>query len=618
MPKGLFLYILLCFAFPRSGIIAQDAFKNVVIFFGDNESRPAYSRIVDGIKSSFPEGNDFRINLISEFLDLERFPDSSHLLQVVDLYNHRLKASSIDLVITVAPGAYDALYNCGLELLHSVPVIAAEMSPKDPDRYFRDSRVVELQIEWSPKLSMEHAFALFPEKKHAYVIGGCSESDQMFSARLLQDAAYFKETHQFTFLSCVSIDSVLNVVRHLHDTSLIFLSSFTTDAENTPFSTSLALPIISGQSRGPVFTMSDNFIDYGGIGGNIISFTEVGKEAGRIARDLFAGDTLQGLTKIVKSYNRFQYNWEELAKWDLLDSKAIPPNSTFYRRKFDFFSVYRWQIIVVSLFIVFQAVLIYYLIRLAGKQKKVFAQKTQNEKLYRQLVREDRISLMAQLTASLSHELNQPLAAILFNAQAGLRFLASGKLDQQQAETILSDIVEDDKRAAEIISSVRNLMKMESRQKERVDLVAILKETLRILHVELEKQQIAVIFDEANVPAYTQGDRIQLQQVIMNLLLNAAQALGRNVSRPKQIWIELRRSDEQITIAIGDNGPGIDEAMRLKLFDSFVTSRKDGFGIGLAICKSIVQNHGGKILAENKPEGGAVFSFTLQAFVNGS
>jgi len=131
------------------------------------------------------------------------------------------------------------------------------------------------------------------------------------------------------------------------------------------------------------------------------------------------------------------------------------------------------------------------------------------------------------------------------------------------------------------------------------------------------KQHIQVIFDGSSEHVYVFGDLIQLQQVFMNLLLNAAFSLKRNEDRPKQIQIKLKHSNSHITISIEDNGPGIEDAMRLKLFDAFVTTKDDGLGIGLAICKSIVQNHGGKIVAGNRPEGGAVFSITLQSFTHG-
>ncbi len=603
--------------FAWSDAIGQESYRNILIFFGDNETRPAYGRIVEGIRSSFPKGSSTTINIIQEYLDLERFSDRVHVKQVVDMYNTKVRESTIDLIITVAPGAYDALKEYGMELLHQVPVIALEMNPQDEKRYTTEFPVVELQVEWNPQQSLEHAFALFPAHRHVIVIGGCSASDRMFTSGILKASLQFKETHQFSVLSCVSMDTILDVVHHARDSTLVFMSSLIFDADSNRFSSGMAISLVTSQSAVPVFTMSDNFIDYGGLGGYVISFLDVGKRAGLIARDLLEQDRTGGLTKISSSYFLHQYNWKELKKWNLLDSKVIPSNSTFHFREFNFFTFYRWQIAALVLFIILQTVLIYYLIRLSGRQKKVFWQKAENEKLYRKLVREDRLSIMAQLTASLAHELNQPLAAILFNAQAGLRFLASGKLDDQQVEAILSGIVEDDKRAGDIISSVRNLMKKETREKERVDLVAVIKETIRILHLDMKRQSIQVIFNDSSEPVYVFGDRIQLQQVFMNLILNAAFALSSKEDRPKQIHIKLSHSNSNIIVFFEDNGPGIDEAMRLKLFDAFVTTSEDGLGIGLAICKSIVQNHGGKIIAENRPEGGAVFSITLQAFTNG-
>ena len=118
-----------------SDAIGQESYKNILIFFGDNETRPAYGRIVEGIRSSFPKGSSTTINIIQEYLDLERFSDRVHVRQVVDMYNTKVRESAIDLIITVSPGAYDALKEYGLELLHQVPVIALEMNVQDKKRY---------------------------------------------------------------------------------------------------------------------------------------------------------------------------------------------------------------------------------------------------------------------------------------------------------------------------------------------------------------------------------------------------------------------------------------------------------------------------------------------------
>jgi two-component system sensor kinase FixL len=244
-------------------------------------------------------------------------------------------------------------------------------------------------------------------------------------------------------------------------------------------------------------------------------------------------------------------------------------------------------------------------------QKVLAAQKSETENLHREVIREDRMSTMAELTASLSHELNQPLTAILYSAQAGKRFLESEKLDPGQAREIFDNIIEDDKRAAGLISSVRSLMKLETREKEKVNLNSLIRNTVNIFHSEAVKQNIHIIQPHHIEPVFVFGDKIQLQQVILNFMSNAALAMKKIATELKIIEIRLLPDKNFVTVSVRDSGPGIDPAIKDKLFKPFVTSRKNGFGIGLALSRSIIENHNGEIRAENIPGGGAEFSFKL-------
>lgn len=566
---------------------------------------------MEGFKSSFAGEFGGNINLSVEYLDLERFPNGVYVQQIVNLYNQSASVNSIDLVIAVAPGAYEALKIAGLEALQNVPVIAVEVGPADQGRYLPSGQVVELAIEWDPRKSFAHAFELFPGSKSAYIIGGCSGSDRQYFDKMVSAAGHFKTTHDITLMPCAPIDSVLKVIEYAPDSALVFMASYTIGADSTRFSSAFTLRLFSSRCQVPFFTMSDNFIDFGGFGGHIISFSEVGREVGKLAGQALQNG-LTGYEKVIGSTYRYQYNWKELKRWELLKSTAIPQEATYFHEEVHFIAKYRWQIAGVVLLVFLQTMLIYYLIRLYRAQKKVALDKARNEILHRQLLREDRLNTMSQLTASLSHELNQPLAAILFTAQAGLRFLDSDKLDPQQAKTILSSIVEDDKRAGEIISSVKSLMKIETRVKEQLDISVIIKETLLILHSEINKQEIEIVLNEPNEPVFVFGDKIQLQQVVMNLLLNASIAMKDSVGHPKKIIISVVHANSLVTVSISDTGSGIDESLRETLFDAFATTRKEGMGIGLALCKSILQHHNGKIIGQNRPEGGATFSFALK------
>jgi len=306
------------------------------------------------------------------------------------------------------------------------------------------------------------------------------------------------------------------------------------------------------------------------------------------------------------------YDWQEVNRWGLSQSKAIPADSIFLYRPVNFWKTYRWYVIAVLLFLVAQSLLIMYLVTLNRRQKETARQRLETEKIYHDMVREDRLLKMVELTASLSHELNQPLTAILFNAQAGKRFLKTGKMDLQQAEEIFDYIIEDDKRAGGIISSVKSLMKMETREMENVDLKLIIQETVDIFYSEAITKNITI---KTRLPAsqvWIFGERIQLQQVLLNLFRNGINAMENCAPENKLLEIALKVNKGSATVSVRDNGCGIDPEIKEKLFKAFVSGSKKGFGIGLALSRTIIENHRGEIWANNLSGGGAEFSFRLK------
>jgi C4-dicarboxylate-specific signal transduction histidine kinase len=301
-----------------------------------------------------------------------------------------------------------------------------------------------------------------------------------------------------------------------------------------------------------------------------------------------------------------------LKKWGMLGSTALPSNSIYYFKEPNFINEYKWYILTGVLFLILETLLIVYLFKLNLRQKAVVKQKTEAEELYRVLVREERLMMMVELTASLSHELSQPLTAILYNAQACLRYLKSGNSSESQIEELLLKIIKDDKRAGGLISSVRSLMKLETRAKEQVNLSPIIQETIALFDPEAARQHIRIIVQHKDDSVDVLADKIQLQQVLLNLLYNAANAMENVEQGRRVISISQRTEKGSVTISVRDTGPGIGDEVKGTMFKPFVTSRKSGLGIGLAVSRNILENHGGEIWAENCPEGGAEFSFRLK------
>ena len=233
-----------------------------------------------------------------------------------------------------------------------------------------------------------------------------------------------------------------------------------------------------------------------------------------------------------------------------------------------------------------------------------------------QLLQLDRLSRMGELTASLAHELNQPLAAILSNAQAGLRFLQSGKIDLDELREILQDITQDDQRAGSVIRSLRSMVKREEVERKPVILNNVLNDVVQIFHTESVFRNVRVETElDGSLPPVL-GDKVQLQQVVLNLILNAADAMSENPPEQRKIILCTRVKDDRVRVTVRDFGAGVDQANLERIFEAFFTTKGAGLGMGLNICRAVVEAHGGRIRAENNPDRGATFVFELPAIRN--
>jgi PAS domain S-box-containing protein len=227
------------------------------------------------------------------------------------------------------------------------------------------------------------------------------------------------------------------------------------------------------------------------------------------------------------------------------------------------------------------------------------------------MARAGRLTALGELTASIAHEVNQPLMAIVTNAATCLRWLSDDQLDIGEARGAAERIIRDGHRAGDIITSIRALAKKSPLAMAKVDVNGMVEDVLALTRAELQRHGIAL---ETNLQANgesTVGDRIQLQQVVLNLILNAVEAITSANCEAGRITMGTRCSDDKIIVSVADTGPGIEPSMSDQVFDAFFTTKSGGLGIGLSICRSIVEAHGGRLWVTPNEPAGSVFSFTL-------
>ena len=223
-----------------------------------------------------------------------------------------------------------------------------------------------------------------------------------------------------------------------------------------------------------------------------------------------------------------------------------------------------------------------------------------------------RVASLGELSGALAHELNQPLTAILSNAQAAQRILAKKVIDLPEVREILNDIVIDDNRASEVIRRLRVLFKKGEAQLQPTDINEVTMEVLGLAHSELVTHQVIGNYHLTPDLPPVQADRVQLQQVLLNLVVNACEAMGGTEPNARTLGVStVLRDNGIVNIEVTDRGSGVPRDAMDRLFEPFYTTKENGLGLGLSISRSIVASHGGRLWARNNPDRGATFVVEL-------
>jgi len=229
-----------------------------------------------------------------------------------------------------------------------------------------------------------------------------------------------------------------------------------------------------------------------------------------------------------------------------------------------------------------------------------------------------RVATMGQLTASVAHEISQLITATINNARAGLRWLGADPPDLDEAQEALGAIVRVGEQAGDVIGRIRGLVKKAPARKESIDVNDVILDVVALTRSEILTRRVALETDLAATLPRIQGDRIQLQQVVLNLILNAVEAMGNNNEVARELWISSKMDENHVLVAVRDTGSGLDPNRVDSLFEPFYTTKADGMGIGLSLSRTIIEAHGGRLWARANEPRGAIFQFTVPAHTDGA
>ncbi len=575
--------------------------QRVLLLYSSQQFVPGNVATDEAIRAGFAEGSKLPIEFYAEFLDFERFSGEFQQDRARDFLRDKYSDRLPDLVIARGRTAVAFIAKFRATLFHLVPVVYCGVPPEDLPESFPDNRIVGAIHITDNVGTLELALRLQPDTRQVAIVPGHNFMSE-------EEYASFKRRVTFVHLSTHSLADLSRELSTLPDHTIVLYHPFFRDAAGNTFTPRDVLDRIAPASRVPIYGFFDTFIGHGIVGGSIVTFNDVGRAAARIGLRILQGEEpkMAALTETERAVPIF--DWQQLRRWKISEG-ALPPGSIVRFRSPSVWEEYRWRILGVLGLCVAQAFLIGALLvqRRLRRTASREAKKTRGE-----LLHVTRVATMAELGPALAHELNQPLGAILQNAETAETMLSRPDPNLDELREILSDIRRDDERAASIIRGHRALARKHAHDAKPLKLENLLTETMAVMKMENASQQIRVQLEvEKDLPEI-RGDYVHLQQAMLNLMLNARDAMKDVAPKARKLSVQAHRNgDDTIEVAVTDTGQGIPTHQVTQIFDSFFTTKTDGLGMGLAISNLIIVSHGGRLWAENNADGGATFRFTL-------
>jgi signal transduction histidine kinase len=452
------------------------------------------------------------------------------------------------------------------------------------------------------------AQALVPNLKRIALVGDPWER-QAVREHYKDEIATLADQFEFIDLLGLPMTEIRKRVAVLPENTVIIYTGINVDGAGVAYIPREALAAVAEVANRPIVIDAETSVGYGGTGGLVTRPHLIGQQTGRIVLRIFNGERPSEIPITVGDFVKPVFDWRQLQGFGISESR-LPPGSEVRFREFSLWERYRWQMVAIFFALLLQAALIGWLLfehhRRRGVEIKLGARLLE-------VIHLNRTAAAGALSASVAHELNQPLGAIQSYAEAATLYLKADPPDIERAERILANIRRDNQRAADIISHIRGLLKKRDEiELQEFDLNEAVRDALQILRPEALKRGVALDAHEAKSPLPVRADPIQLQQVILNLAVNGMDTMQDCAPGGGKISIQTALADESaIEVWVADSGMGIPTDKLNKIFDTFYTTKRDRTGLGLSIARAIVETHGGEIWAENRPGGGAVFRFTL-------
>ncbi|HEY8245535.1 MAG TPA: ATP-binding protein [Casimicrobiaceae bacterium] len=548
------------------------------------------------------------VDVTMESLDATRYGTPELEGAFLELMKAKYTGVQVDAIVAIGSFGLDFALKYRAELWSDAPIVYQVMSSDPPFGEPHPPRVTGILAYPEADESLALARRLQPDAKRIAIVAGFGAGDQARAKRMVDAVARDANGLEVVRLDHLPLAEVRAALAVLPRDSIVMYEGFARDTNGATYFPADVGGLLAASSSAPMYGHFDSLLGRGFVGGALMESAEQGRIAGELAADVLTQRVAPDAPPRAGARPTCAVDVRQLERWGI-PAGRLPDDCVQAFREAGLLELYPWQASGALALIILQAVLLGLLLY-QWRQKRHAALETQRMRV--ELAHAARLAAVGELTAAISHEINQPLGAVQSSADAAEMLLESPSPRLERVREILANIRAANHRASEVVRRLRTLLHKHEPTRQTFDLNETVDDVLRMVDAELRRRRIGIESSSAQRPLWLEGDAVQIQQVVLNLLLNAMDAIGNAPSERRRIRVRVASDGEGMAVLqVSDRGEGIAEEDLPRLFESFFTTKTNGMGLGLSVSHSIVKAHGGRIQARNNSHGGATFAVAL-------
>ena len=598
LAAGMIIYL-----FASSPGLADEPLPRSVLILDQSTSfRPWPTTIIAGIRSILGASTGPPVSVYVEHLDFNRFKGPDYEYDLQRHFREKYRDRPIGVIVTIGPSTLEYVLRLRTALWATVPIVFAAVDQETVHTLPPGVTGTTMQMTLANMIKASRL--LVPGLKRVAIVGDPLKQHPYYRHLSEEFPATLHEL-ELIDLTGLSISEVTERVVALPDHTAILYFGINFDAHGT-YVAAEVLPAIADAANRPIVVDTETYFGSGATGGFILSPSQIGREAGRLVQRILDGESPSNIPVIQGGPPKPIFDWRQLQRWNIGEDK-LPQGSEVRFHQPSIWAQYRVHILGASAVLLLQTILISWL--LYEHRCRHRAEVATRNTMF-QLTQMNRLATAGELSASIAHEVNQPLTGIVTKADAALHWLEADKPDLDKARVALTQIARAGHRASEIIAGIRSMLRKDTQDKSIVDITKLVRTVLKLVSVDLQEYAIELKTTLTERLPPVLGNEVQLQQVILNLVMNAIESMHSVEPRLLRVKSELGESGN-VVVSIEDTGTGIDPTERDSIFKPLHTTKPNGMGMGLSICRSIIENHDGRIWVLTGAGRGSIFQLSL-------